>query len=197
MSFEKYKLSDLPINFSCKIGERASAEVFRYRFGSEIMAIKIFRNTISCRKTLRVVWNTVLLEHKNVVQFLGYSLGPSTLGFEYCQLMIENEYIRNVAELLEVCNDDEKYVFSDRMNIVMQAATGIKALHDNKIIHKDIKPTNLLVSGLVDIIKVKVSDFDDLYEIKNVSLQQDQIYQVMPYMVALWHIQHVSFAFSK
>ena len=57
--------------------------------------------------------------------------------------------------------------FSDRMNIVMQEASGIKALHDNKIIHKDVKPANLLVSALVDNIIVKVSDFDDFYEIKN------------------------------
>lgn len=50
---------------------------------------------------------------------------------------------------------------------IMQAVSGIKALHDNKIIHKDIKPANLLVSGLVDKTIVKVSDFDYLYEIKN------------------------------
>ena len=111
MSLEKYELSDLPINFSHKIGEGASAEVFRYRSESKIMAIKIFRNAISCRKTLRVVRKLVSLEHKNVVQFLGYSLRPSALGFDYCKLMIENEYIHNVAELLEIWNDDEKYVF--------------------------------------------------------------------------------------
>ena len=164
---EKYELSDLPINFGHKIGEGASAEVFRYRSGSKIMAIKIFRNAISCRKTLRFVRKLVSLEHKNVVQFLGYSLRPSALGCKYCQLMIENEYIDNVAELLEIWNDDENYFFSNRMNIVMQAASGIKALHDNSILHKDIKPANLLVSGLVDKIIVKVSDFDDLHEIKN------------------------------
>ena len=48
-----------------------------------------------------------------------------------------------------------------------EAASDIKALHDKKIIYKDIKPVHLLVSGLVDNIIVKVSDFDDLYEIKN------------------------------
>ena len=49
----------------------------------------------------------------------------------------------------------------------MQASQGLKALHDTQIIHKDFKPSNLLVSGMTDNIKVKLSDFDDLLILKN------------------------------
>ena len=45
----------------------------------------------------------------------------------------------------------------------MQASLGLKVLHDTKIIHKDFKPSNLLVSGMTDNKKVKLSDFDDLF----------------------------------
>ena len=36
-----------------------------------------------------------------------------------------------------------------------------------QIIHKDFRPSNLLVSGMADNIKVKLSDFDDLFILKN------------------------------
>ena len=38
------------------------------------------------------------------------------------------------------------------MNILIEAATVVKVLHDNKIIHKHIKPANLLALGLIDNI---------------------------------------------
>ena len=73
---EKNELSDLPINFSHKIGEGASAQIFRYRSESKIMAIKILEMQSVAGKLL-VVRKLVSLEHKNVVQFFGYSLRPS------------------------------------------------------------------------------------------------------------------------
>ena len=53
------------------------------------MAINIFRNAVSQRKTLRVAKKRVSLQHKNMVQGLGYSLQPSAFGFEFCYLMID------------------------------------------------------------------------------------------------------------
>ena len=51
----------------------------------------------------------------------------------------------------------------------MQASLGLKALHDMQIIHKDFKPSNLLVSGMTENMKVKLSDFDDLFILKNMT----------------------------
>ena len=82
-------------------------------------------------------------------------------------MLIDGEVIHNVSQLLSIWNDDELFIFSSKANIVMQASLGLKALHDMQIIHKDFKPCNLLVSGIADNIKVKLSDFDDLFILKN------------------------------
>ena len=82
-------------------------------------------------------------------------------------MLINGEVIHNVSQLLPVWNDDELFIFSTRRSIVMSASLGLKALHDMEIIYKDFKPSNLLVSDMQDNIKVKLSDFDDLFILKN------------------------------
>ena len=48
----------------------------------------------------------------------------------------------------------------------LQACQGIEYLHLNNVIHSDIKPANLLVSGTNDRITVKVTDFNDIAKFK-------------------------------
>ena len=131
------------------------------------MAIKLYKNKISQKKTLRVSNKLYPLKHDNVVRFYGYSFIPSALAFEYCELIRENEVIHNIAELLDIWNDDESFIFEERKEIVLQAAKGLQYLHNNGIIHRDFKPGNLLVKEVAKTIVVKVSDFDDLYELQN------------------------------
>ena len=81
-------------------------------------------------------------------------------------MLIDGEVIHNVSQLLSIWNDDELFIFSSRANIVMQASLWLKA-HDMQIIHKDFKTSNLLVSGTADNVKVKLSEFDDQFILKN------------------------------
>ena len=50
----------------------------------------------------------------------------------------------------------EAIVTEDPLDILMQAARGLRYLHKNKIIHRDIKPENILVSNKREI---KIADF--------------------------------------
>ena len=59
--------------------------------------------------------------------------------------------------------------FQFQASILMQASLELKALHDMQIIHKDFKSSNLVVSGMAENIKVKLSDFDDLFILKNMT----------------------------
>ena len=40
-------------------------------------------------------------------------------------------------------------------------------LHDTGVVHKDFKPENGLVTGTMDNIVVKITDFDEIVEIRN------------------------------
>ena len=81
-------------------------------------------------------------------------------------MLIDGEVIHNDSHLLSVWNDEKSFIFSSRASIVMQGSLGLNALNDLEIRHKDLKPSNLLVSGMADNIKVKLSDFDDLFIFK-------------------------------
>ena len=149
-----------------KIGEGGSSIVYLHELDGKKVAIKHFRTLLTKRKTDKIVKKLLLLKHQNLIEFLGYSIEPSTLILEYCSVNIDGESASSVSQVLEIWNEDNKFVFADRLDMIKQATAGLQALHENDIVHKDFKPSNLLVTGTSDRIVVKVSDFDDFYEIK-------------------------------
>jgi len=47
----------------------------------------------------------------------------------------------------------------EALNIISQIATGMKYLHDNEVVHGDLKPKNVLLCPEAGEMKVKVTDF--------------------------------------
>ena len=163
-------LNDLNFHVMEVIGEGASASIHLHEINGRNIALKRFKIPISKRKTEKIAHKLFNLKHKNLVSFLGYSLKPSVIFLEYCILNIGDESVHSTTQLLEIWNEDDVFIFSDRLNIVKQATTGLTFLHENGIIHRDFKPSNLLVTGKSCDICVKVGDFDDFYSIKNTTL---------------------------
>ena len=64
-------------------------------------------------------------------------------------------------------NDDGEFIFQNRLELIKQSTCGLQFLHHNKIIHRDFKPANLLVTGSISSIRVKIADFDDFSLIKD------------------------------
>jgi len=131
-------------------------------------AIKIFKQPLQKKQVLEIAMKLRQLIHDNVVRFRGYSLRPSGLAFELCELTVTNDLtVNNVAELMDVFGENEYFNLKERLEILLQSAKGLQYLHNNSIIHKDFKPNNCLVTGTLDKMVVKVADFDDVFEIKN------------------------------
>ena len=63
------------------------------------------------KKIQRIAKKLLQIAQENIVQFLRYSLRPSILVFEYCELNIDGEFVHTVSQVLEIWNDDEKYNF--------------------------------------------------------------------------------------
>lgn len=84
------------------------------------------------------------LYHENVIQFLD-SFETST---EFC-LVTELA----PGQLYEILEDDKKLPESEIKNIARQLVSGLFYLHSNNIIHRDIKPQNVLISanGIIKI----------------------------------------------
>jgi serine/threonine-protein kinase len=89
------------------------------------------------------------LSHPNIAQVYDYGdAGPADPGY----LVMEFVDGQSLAQLL----DEEPLDPTRTMDIIAQAASGLAAAHGAGLVHRDIKPGNLLVSseGLV-----KVTDF--------------------------------------
>ncbi|KAK8892802.1 hypothetical protein M9Y10_030047 [Tritrichomonas musculus] len=89
-----------------------------------------------------------LLHHPNVLEAIGIFLSsasiPPSILLEYCPM--------NLAKAIE----DGSLTNEDLAKIIYQIAEGMKYIHFKKVIHRDLKPTNILIGkdGTV-----KISDF--------------------------------------
>jgi len=89
------------------------------------------------------------LNHPNVIRI--YGLGK--IGDSYATIM---EYIdgKNLKQMLY---EKEKYPLTLLVKICYYAGKGLSYVHQNNIVHKDIKPENILISK--DWGKIKIIDF--------------------------------------
>jgi len=123
---------------------------------TQIVAVKVIRD-VRCnteyferlKKKLLLeaqVWSQ--LDHPNITPFYGISfdLGPQSTPCLICPYFKNG----NVAKYLETNPG------ADRMKLVSQVATGLAYLHHCKIIHGDMKASNILVN---DEYEACITDF--------------------------------------
>ncbi|KAK0395431.1 hypothetical protein QR680_001278 [Steinernema hermaphroditum] len=91
--------------------------------------------------------------HENVVRFYDYCNDGSCcyIALELCDFTVADYVTKpKVQEALDI----------SRTEILRQAVAGMGHLHDRiKIVHRDIKPQNVLLSVKNGTVKVKISDF--------------------------------------
>ena len=157
---------DLPLNPSMIVGEGASAIVYIHNLRKNTVAVKAFKRQVSKKKVMDIAHVLRKLENDNVVKFCGFSTKPSALLFEYCRVNVDGEKVHNLSSLLSIFNDNTYFNFKERLNYIFQATKGLIYLHNNGVVHRDFKPSNLLVSGSLNEISVKVADFDGMLLLK-------------------------------
>ena len=137
----------------CVVGEGAYGIVYKCRNKetNEIVAIKKFKETEDelVKKTIKRELKVLkILKHENIVEF------KEAIKYKK-KLYIVFEYMeKNVLELLQQKPNglDQKTI----KYIIFQLCKAIKYLHSNNIIHRDVKPENLLINSSN---KLKLCDF--------------------------------------
>src|SRR5918999_2330112 len=128
-----------------KVGEGAASEVYRaddQRLGRQV-AIKLPHTQLTADRAFRRRFSAearaaATLSHPNVVSV--YDMGGAPQG----GLFIAMEYVdgRTLADLLA---ERRRLDPSEALDIARQVCAGLQAAHDRGLIHRDVKPGNILI----------------------------------------------------
>lgn len=143
-------------------GSYAEVRKARRRKTNETVAVKIIDKTGLSQRELKGLSKEVKilasLRHKNVVRFYE--------SFEEEDVMyVVMEYVSG-GELFQKIVSDDGFTEDDARKIIRTLAEALKHCKDNGVIHRDIKPQNLLLTSEEEGGELKLADF-------NLSIQMD------------------------
>src|SRR6478672_5507190 len=125
------------------IGFGASAIVFRSvrEPGGEIVALKVFRGDLSDDPTFRrrfehEVRSAQEVQHRHLVPVTDF-------GFEQGRLYLAMRYGgRSLGDRLSA---EGALAIAEAVRVVAHAAAGLDALHRRGLVHRDVKPSNIMI----------------------------------------------------
>ncbi|KAL6907826.1 hypothetical protein ACP4OV_001996 [Aristida adscensionis] len=185
-ALREFKLSELMAatdNFSIVniIGQGASSTVFKGDFNDgKLVAIK----KVTSNKFGVDIYDLHLiaskLQHKNIVKVLGYAAHEVRFAFgfwpwkgkkaqaEEPEYYFVEEYLPN-RSLYEIIQEPQ-LEWSSLFRIIQGVAEGLHCLHRQRVVHRDVKPANILLDSdmnpkITDLELITVLDDDD--EIKH------------------------------
>ncbi|KAK9051496.1 hypothetical protein SSX86_028123 [Deinandra increscens subsp. villosa] len=143
---ENYHVTEL-------VGEGSFGKVYkgRRKFTGQIVAMKFISKHGRTEKEIQNLRQEIeilrKLKHENIIQMLDSFESPQ----EFC---VVTEFAQ--GELFEVLEDDECLPEDEVQKVAKQLVRALHYLHSNRIIHRDMKPQNILIcAGGV----VKLCDF--------------------------------------
>ena len=132
-------MSDVYKAKDAKLGRNVAIKVLKKEFSEDGTFVTKFRTEAQA---------AAALEHPNIVNIYD-------VGCENGNYYIVMEYVEGIT-LKTYIEKKGKLSFKETLSIAIQVARGIQAAHAKGIIHRDIKPQNIIISTEG---KVKVTDF--------------------------------------
>ncbi|OAF71522.1 hypothetical protein A3Q56_00727 [Intoshia linei] len=135
------------------IGEGSFGKVYKGRklYTAQIVALKfipkIGRRLDELTNLRREIEIVCTLNHPNIIRMLD-SFETAT------DIIVVTDYAE--GELFQILEDDKKLCESEVKNIACQLVSALYYLHANRILHRDLKPQNILLCGKS---VVKLCDF--------------------------------------
>ena len=137
------------------LGRNVAIKVLKQEFGEDINFVTKFRTEAQAAAGL---------EHPNIVNIYD-------VGSENKMHYIVMEYIEGIT-LKTYIEKRGKINFNESISIAIQVANGIRAAHNKRIVHRDIKPQNIMISTEG---KVKVTDFGIAHAASNNTVNSDMM----------------------
>ena len=132
----------------------------------EKVAIKILqKNLIKGPKQYERIQNEIkylkLLNHPNIIKI--YEVIENELSFFIVMEYVQGKTLKSLIKKRGALN------LTEAIDIMLQVTSGIACAHDSYIIHRDIKPQNILI---LEDGRVKITDFGIAMALKNNELTQ-------------------------
>ncbi|MCI8893073.1 MAG: Stk1 family PASTA domain-containing Ser/Thr kinase [Lachnospiraceae bacterium] len=135
------------------LGRRVAIKVLKSEFAEDVNFVTKFRSEAQAAAGL---------EHANIVNI--YDVGSEN-GMYY----IVMEYVEGIT-LKGYIEKKRVLTYKEAVSIAIQVGKGIEAAHNKNIVHRDIKPQNILISTDG---KVKVTDFGIARAVNNNTIHTD------------------------
>ncbi|CAK9193420.1 unnamed protein product [Sphagnum troendelagicum] len=159
---------DVQISYKDCLGDGSSGTVYKCTFLGVTAAAKVWKtNRIDKKAAEKEASLFSKLRHPNVAQFIGY-------GVKESQPVIVSELM---STNLRTYLDEKKKNAGERpplpllvaMNILLQIAEAMNYLHENAVMHRDLKASNVLINVLegpdgqlsLSYEQVKLTDFGE------------------------------------
>ncbi len=146
-----------------KIGAGGMSDVYKAKDHvlGRFVAIKVLKPEFSEDRGFVAKFRTEAqsaagLEHPNIVNIydVGSEEGLHYIVMEYVEGITLKTYIEKKGQLS----------FKEAVSIAIQVARGIEAAHNKQIIHRDIKPQNIMISteGKVKVMQSRIFQYRQL-----------------------------------
>ncbi len=146
-----------------RIGRGGMGEVFkaRHRRMKRLVALKVLSQKVtqsdqSRRRFQREVEAAGKLDHPNIVTYYD---ADKHKGIDF--LVMEFVDGKDLAALLK--QQEEPFSVAETLGCVLQAARGLQFAHEAGVVHRDIKPQNMLLdsNGCIKILDMGLVSLDD------------------------------------
>ncbi|XP_058725416.1 serine/threonine-protein kinase STY8-like isoform X3 [Vicia villosa] len=141
------------LRYERKMASGSVSDLYKGTYINQDVAIKVFKNGSLNGNTQREFSQEIFIlsnvQHKNVIKFIGAATKPN---FHFV-----TEYMSggNMYDFLHI----QKTILTlpSLLKVAIDVSQGVKYLHQNNIIHRDLKTANLLMDEKGQV--VKVADF--------------------------------------
>ena len=161
-----------------EIGKGAVGKVYlaKDKETNKVIAVKVipqkyFKNEKSLKSLQKTIKLIHKLNHKNLTKLVGFEKTKHNfyVALEYSNGLNLYDYLQNYMKQ----NNNNPLEESIVKKIIIQVAKGIKHLHNQNIIHRDIKLENILINYDDSEYEKKLENLTDLNEVSPLILSLD------------------------
>jgi serine/threonine protein kinase len=154
--WHKRKYPDADDKKRSLLGKGGFASVYRMRRNAVYYAVKVLKlenlgmDSTESEKHEKEAKTMERLKHKHVIQYVGHEIQDDV---KFCLIM---EYASGGCLANHLGKELSKAM---QLRLITEIADGLHYLHGEHVIHRDLKSSNILLSGPCDKLRVKISDF--------------------------------------